>query len=262
MKKSHKVLNYYCVVVTIAFLLVTAAFTSLFFRENYDNQENYVNQEDCDNKVLEKSEMAEPEPEQKPEPEPEKEIDWTLFSWKSSIEQLRYDADVVFLGDSITVGGDFQGKFKDTKIVNLGISGDTLSGMIDRVPMVVAVKPEKVFVMGGINGLTNQNLQESIETYQTLIDTLQQALPNTEIYMQSVLPIKSGVLSNLDNEHIVMFNDLLKDLASSKECTYIDLFSIYVRDGEQNQDYGKDGIHLKENAYSYWFDEIEKYILN
>lgn len=43
------------------------------------------------------------------------EIDYTLLSWESSLNQLEYDADIVFIGDSLTTDENFQGYYKDKK---------------------------------------------------------------------------------------------------------------------------------------------------
>ena len=220
------------------FVLLLCAFLVIFFHGNYDN------------KVLFKLGLQ----------EKEVTIDWTEESWKSSLEQMRFDADIVFLGDSITRGGDFQKEFSSKKIVNLGISGDSLQGMKDRVSMVTSLNPEKVFILGGINGLVNSNIDSCIETYMELIEVVKQELPECDIYIQSVLPIEKDRIKGLDNEHIVIFNEKLEELSIDEDCTYIDLYSEYEKEESLNEDYSKDGIHIKEEAYFLWFDKISRYI--
>lgn len=83
------------------------------------------------------------------ESEPPEPINYTLLSFNSCIEQLNYDADVVFLGDSLTRRVNFQRVFTDKKILNLGLSGDTLAGINDRCYLLKHLTPEKVFIMGG-----------------------------------------------------------------------------------------------------------------
>lgn len=43
----------------------------------------------------------------------EPQVDWTLVSWKSNLEAMDYDADIVFFGDSITRGGKWSDAFPD-----------------------------------------------------------------------------------------------------------------------------------------------------
>ena len=106
-------------------------FFTIFFRENYSER------------ILIRCGLKE-------EKAQEPGINYTLISWESSLAQLDYDADIVFLGDSITQMGNFQSYFIDKRIINLGISGDSLCGMTSRVNMISNVKAEKVFLMAGI----------------------------------------------------------------------------------------------------------------
>ena len=54
----------------------------------------------------------------------------------------------------------------------IGLSGDSLSRMIDCVDMIASVTPEKVFILGGINSLTDSNSEIMIEQYRELIEAM------------------------------------------------------------------------------------------
>lgn len=234
-----KVIKKWLIAVTVVACVFVIAFSVVFIRSGYAR------------KVLVKMGLKE-------------EIavtDWTAVSWNSCLEQLDYDADVVFFGDSITRGGDFQKYFPDSRTVNLGCSGDTLSQMIERVPMVKAVSPEKVFLMGGINGLIYTAYDTSVKRYEELLLELKKQLPDAEIYVQSVLPISSSrETANKDNAIIIKFNDQIKRLAEKYSLTYIDLHSVYEMGGVLKSDYTTDGVHLNEQAYLLWVDKIKQYV--
>lgn len=83
---------------------------------------------------------------------------YCISGWTNTLNKLNYDADVVFFGNSITRGGDFQDYFTDVKTCNLGYPGDNMDGMMLRMGQIKAVNPEKVFVMAGINGLQSQTI--------------------------------------------------------------------------------------------------------
>ena len=187
--------------------------------------------------------------------------DWTLVSWKSSLEAMDYDADIVFFGDSITRGGQWAEAFPDKAIVNLGRSGDSLSGMINRVDMIASVTPEKVFVLGGINSLTDKNSEECIAQYRELIETVKETVPNAELYVQSVLPVTVDYQKNTaSNESIVNFNAEIEKLADEFGITYINIFDLYAVDGALAPELTKEGIHLVTEAYDRWYDEIRPYV--
>lgn len=186
---------------------------------------------------------------------------WTVFSWNNTMEKLDYQADIVVFGDSLIRGSDFRSFFKDKRIVNLGCSGDTLAGMIERVSMVKAMAPRKVFFLGGINGLTNKNVNACVSTYARLLDKLQNELPESEIYVHSLLPLSRKKEREIcRNKTIEDLNKRIEALSKKKGMTYIDLYSLYLLDGEMNPILTKDGIHLLPEAYNIWASAIEKYI--
>ena len=229
----------YSIIATIVALIFLAAFVLVFVRAGYLN------------KVLVKLGLK----------ESTASTNWTAFSWDSCLKKLNYKADIAFFGDSITRGGDFHEYFKDYKIINLGCTGDNLQAILNRVSMVESVAPKKVFLMGGINALTDFNIEKCTEKFDELIVTLKKAVPDAELYIESVLPIsKQKETSICRNSSIIEFNKKLKELAEKHKIIYIDLHSLYYLNGEIDPKLTKEGVHLQPEAYSLWKDAIEKYI--
>lgn len=188
--------------------------------------------------------------------------DHTALAWHNCLKKMRYDADVVFFGDSITLASDFSLRFPDKRIVNLGIGGDTLAGMTQRIPMIEALSPEKVFIMGGINGLTDHNMAKMFASYRQLVEKIHSASPNAKIYIQSILPVsKAKELSLIcHNKTIRAFNLQLKQLAVEEKLVFVDLFSVYEKDGQMNPQLSPDGLHLNKDAYIHWENIVETFI--
>lgn len=187
--------------------------------------------------------------------------DYSLFSWNSSLEQLVYDADIVFIGDSLTRGENFQERFPEYKILNLGRSGDTVSGVSDRSYIISHFTPEKVFIMCGVNSLKTNSIEDIISQYESMIIKLMNENANSEFYVQSVLPIQNNKQEGrLNNENIVKLNAELQKMAERHGATYIDVYSVYVDNGEMNHQYTVDGIHLQEEYKYLWLDVLSKYI--
>lgn len=237
---NSRFLKVYAVIITAAALLILAAFAVVFIHAGYHT------------KVLVKLGLQEPVP----------KTNHAVLAWENCLEKMDHDADVVFFGDSITYESNFQ--HPGLKIVNLGYSGDTLVGMAARIPMVQAVSPEKVFLLGGINGLTDANLSQSAQQYEALLDQLQAALPDAQIYIQSVLPVskeKETSLTNIcHNETIVAFNKLLEEMAARRGHVYIDIHSLYCRNGELDPQLTYDGLHLQKHAYEQWEAAVKPYL--
>lgn len=186
---------------------------------------------------------------------------WCIQGWTNTLKKLDYDADVVFFGNSITCGGNFQDYFPNIKTCNLGYPGDNMDGMMLRIGQVKSVTPEKVFVMAGINGLQYQ-IEEVFENkYQRMVDTIKSSVPEAEIYLQSILPVNhsmSNVYTNSDK--ILKANEIIAKIAARSNCIYVDLWSLYEKDGEMPKELTRDGVHLFPEAYDRWAQEIKKYI--
>ena len=187
--------------------------------------------------------------------------DWTLFSWQSSLEKMHTTVDCVFFGDSIVRGGDFQKAFPQKRILNLGISGNTLKALKGRVAMLQAVNPQKVFLLAGINGLKNKNVMLTYKEYESLLSAIRQTVPGAEIYVHSLLPVSRDVAKKrANNSAIQALNALLRVGAETGTYTFVDLYPDYVLDGELNPAYSVDGIHIKEEAYQHWYRQLEPYL--
>lgn len=189
------------------------------------------------------------------------ETNWTLESWNSSLEQLDYDSDIVFIGDSLTRGENFQEYFPDKKIINLGISGDSLSGISKRAYIISELTPEMIFVEGGVNSLGSNSVDSLAAQYESMIVDIMTNNPGDEIFIQSILPISNkNQTGGLTNENIVKLNAKLQEIAEKHGATYIDVYSAYVLNGEMNPEYTKDGVHLKDEYKYLWLDILSEYV--
>ena len=186
---------------------------------------------------------------------------YCIAGWTNTLAKLDYDADVVFFGNSITRGGNFQDYFQSIRTCNLGYPGDNMDGMMLRIGQIKAVTPEKVFVMAGINGLQVQSDQVFEEKYLRMVDSIKSSVPEAELYLQSILPVnhsmKHGVASA---EKIRKANEIIAEIATRSNCVYVDLWSLYEVSGEMPKELTRDGVHLFPYAYDRWMKEIQKYI--
>ncbi len=187
---------------------------------------------------------------------------WCIRGWTNTLNKLDYDADVVFFGNSITCGGDFQNHFPNVKTCNLGYPGDNIDGMMLRIEQIKAVSPEKVFVMAGINGLSLQTEAVFESKYQIMVDSIKIAVPDAEIYLQSILPINHRMRDKTKGRKDIIknANSIIKAIAQRSDCVYVDLWSLYEKDGEMPNELTRDGVHLFPKAYDRWMEAIRKYI--
>lgn len=186
---------------------------------------------------------------------------WARVGWTNTIVKLHTDFDVAFFGNSITRGSDFQSFFTDKKIINLGYTGDNILGMIKRVPMLQGAHPKKVFIMAGTNDLVHIDLETYKQRYSDLIAAIKDSLPQAQIYIQSVLPTNHEMTDYAPNEKVIKANAIVKTLAESQGCKYIDLYPLYVgKDGELPKEMTRDGVHLYPQSYKKWAEKIKPMI--
>lgn len=175
------------------------------------------------------------------------------------------EADIVFLGDSLTDIGEWQELFKNARIKNRGISGDTTKGILNRIDEVIDSQPQKIFIMIGINDLTKgSSVDETFNNYQNILSIFQKENPKTKVFVQSVLPVNNQKHPNIGaNNKIIDLNNRLKDLAKKISFNYIDLFSDFLdSDNQLDAQYTTDGIHLNGQGYLLWKGLIEQEVMN
>ncbi len=190
---------------------------------------------------------------------PERVDNDCVISWNNCIEKLDMQFDVVFFGDSHIARGDFQKAFPVVKSISLGYIGEDTKGMLRRVEAIAAVNPKKVFLMGGINGLKSQALEDFEYWYVALIDSIHEAVPNSKLYVKSILPV-TGYSSYCDNVKIVEANAIIHRLAEERNLTYIDLHRRYAENNALPDSMSYDGLHLTGEAYNIWYNEIKQFM--
>ncbi|MDE6077594.1 MAG: sialate O-acetylesterase, partial [Muribaculaceae bacterium] len=78
--------------------------------------------------------------------------------------------DIVFLGNSITDGGEFSELFDNPSIKNRGISSDVISGVAERLHQVTNYHPSKIFLLIGINDVSHNLSVDRLATdYENLV---------------------------------------------------------------------------------------------
>ena len=166
--------------------------------------------------------------------------------------------NILFLGDSIMEGAELS-ELLGGNVINRGIGGDTTYGVLTRLDDVVRQKPSKIFLLVGINDIAaNSPEQDTVNRYSDILKKLNNELPNTEIYVQSVLPINVKKKGNKFNDSILSLNTKIKQLPY--KFTYIDLWGSFSSNGELADELTEDGIHINGKGYLIWKEIIKKHL--
>lgn len=179
--------------------------------------------------------------------------------------------DAAFLGDSLTVGFvDYEINVGDAQI--LGYEGASPNQIANRATMangevaldvLSGAQPAKLYLLMGANALAYQtgNDEGFLSYYGQMLDELKAALPNTAIYVQSVLPVRSDVaaeMPGLTPERVASINASLQTMAAEKGCYYLALTeALCDENGYLNTSYAEqDGLHLTVSGYNAWVDYL------
>ena len=154
--------------------------------------------------------------------------------------------DIIFLGNSITNGGEWSELLNNKHVKNRGISGDICMGVYD-----LSRGTSADTIVNRIGMITQKIKQDS---------------PKTKLYLQSVLPVTDhykmfgGHTSRW--QEVKKINEGLMYLADKENVTYIDLYSHFVdeKTGKMNIEYTNDGLHLLGKGYLKWVDIVKPYI--
>ncbi len=176
------------------------------------------------------------------------------------------EKDIVFLGNSITDGGEFSELFDMPNIKNRGIRSDIITGVEKRVSQVTSGHPRKIFLLIGINDVSHgHSAAELARRYERLVKRIRNESPQTELYLQSVMPVNNTPkrYKNLIGKEKVIkdFNSRIKEIAEANGAQYVDLWpALADKNGQLPMAYTNDGLHLNGRGYRVWTDAIRELV--
>lgn len=164
----------------------------------------------------------------------------------------------IFLGDSITEGmSDYDFLEEANVCAKLGVNLTKVDELIEKAKNQ---QPEKIFLLLGANDLEYGGTTPELfkDRYKNVIHKVKASIPNSKIYVQSILPVLPQASRNnsfVNNSRIGQFNTVIKAMASEENITYLNIASL-INDSNKNL-YEQDGIHFKSKFYTLWLNYIE-----
>ncbi len=168
---------------------------------------------------------------------------------------------LVFIGDSLTEWGDWEHRFPGYQVTNLGISGETVEGLLarrERIRTQIIDKPDFIFLMTGINNIATGQY-DIIPPYREIVRNLTTWYKQSTVVVQSLLPVN---MEWVLNDVIQDINRLLEEIAREYNAGYLDVFSLFVdATGKPKNGYlSDDGVHLDSKGYDAWAKEVERFL--
>jgi len=166
---------------------------------------------------------------------------------------------IVFVGDSLTQNYNVCEFFKGYNVYNRGIGGDTTVGLLKRMDeSVFDLRPKIVVLMIGTNDfamLPNATKTTVYRNTLSIVQLIQNRLPDTKIILESIYPIyehdnpkiDKASIGNKTNHMIRHTNALLKTIPN---VTFVDM-DPYLKDerGDFKLEYTMEGLHANTLGY-------------
>jgi lysophospholipase L1-like esterase len=167
------------------------------------------------------------------------------------------DADMIFLGDSITQGwrtkGEavWQANFAPRKALDFGISGDQTQHVLWRMENypIQRLHPKVAVVLIGTNNLRN-TAPEIADGVKAVLTKTQTMFPGIKIILCSIMPTARS------HDLMVDANKLLRTFADEKTVYYLDFDPIMTPVGDNWKGLGADKLHPDADGYQLWADAL------
>lgn len=193
----------------------------------------------------------------------------TYYNQRYSLFQKLPDTkgEIIFLGNSITDGGEWCELFGNKNVKNRGISGDNTDGVLFRLGEVTKSKPKMVFLLIGINDLAHGISKDTVyQNICTIAQNIRKDSPKTRVFIQSILPVNPiyGLFTTHTNktDEVMWINKQLKAWCAQEHFQFIDLFSRFksADTNLMNPKLTNDGLHLTGDGYVLWVNILKPYM--
>jgi hypothetical protein len=176
----------------------------------------------------------------------------------------------VFLGDSRTVAMVNYGFFNDdSALAQIGISHPAFASNIfmnnagkeyTMKSYLESHQAQVIYILLGVNGINDSSEDHYKNTFISLIDSVSELAPNSNIVLVSIGPVDdNGMYKNyVQNALIDKYNDFLLETAKEKHIFYLDIAEVLKEsDGQVKSEYnGGDGLHYSGKGCEAIFNYI------
>jgi len=178
------------------------------------------------------------------------------------------EAQVVFLGDSITAGWNgqkalFEKEYAQYKAANFGIGGDRTQHVLWRVENgeFEGIKPKVVVLMIGTNnsGVGDNSVEQIAAGIKNIITAIHKRTPDTKVLLLAIFPRGAGETGNPGRTKNKAVNEIIAKFHDGKKVHYFDIGAKFLAaDGTLSKEIMPDQLHLNAKGYQIEADAIRE----
>lgn len=170
--------------------------------------------------------------------------------------QIKDSSTITLIGDSRVNQGNWQQLLGVNSIVNLGINGDRVYCICNRLNHI---KNTKIcFIGGGVMDLYTETPDSIINSFVTIVEFCKQKHIIPVIHSIVKIADKASPYYKQANLKIDTVNNLLSQYSQENSLDYIDLNTKFVDATSNTLSYKftADGTHFNDTAYKIWANQI------
>jgi len=182
------------------------------------------------------------------------------------VKASRGQAEVVFIGDSITQGWEGSGKevwaryYAPRHALNLGIGSDHTQHVLWRLEHgnLDGLNPKVAVVLIGVNNLplASNTPRMVLEGVTAVVRRLREKLPETRILLLGIFPFREDF--NIQRAKGLQVNQALHKLDDGKWIHFLDFGYVFIEpDGKISKGMMPDFVHLTPKGYRLWAESME-----
>ena len=178
-----------------------------------------------------------------------------------SVWRIFKEVNAVFMGDSRVMGFYMNDLMYESHIIADG--GATIHDIPNGYDTLQMLQPGLLVLAYGINDMNTTDLWPDVDAYiaelNETMEELTQLLPDTYIYVQSIIPTNEiGIENSPKWARVPEWNAAIKANCEEHGWRYMDIADFVY---EHEDVYDSDGVHFQIPVYQWWGEEILKQFL-
>jgi beta-glucosidase len=182
------------------------------------------------------------------------------------VKESQGQADVIFVGDSITQGWEGNGKevwakyYAPRHALNLGIGSDHTQHVLWRLDHgnLDGLKPKVAVVLIGVNNIPDDHNspRDVLEGVTAVVKKLREKLPDTKVLLLGIFPFREDFCAQ--RAKALQVNQALHKLDDGQCIRFLDFGYLFIQpDGRISRDMMRDFLHPSAIGYRLWAEAME-----